>query len=170
MTSFKTHLFKKEGNVWNMAIYVPKSEAAPYIDKDNKRVICTLNGSFSFNAGLMPEGNGDSFINVNGEIRKKLKLEVNDQVEISLEKDTSKYGMPLPDELKTAWELDPEGHDTFHTLTMGKQRSIVHIIGKPKSSDIRIKKALTMLDYLKTVNGNIDFKELNEAFKLANKK
>jgi uncharacterized protein YdeI (YjbR/CyaY-like superfamily) len=118
----------------------------------------------------MPEGNGDSFINVNGEIRKKLKLEVNDQVEISLEKDTSKYGMPLPDELKTAWELDPEGHDIFHTLTMGKQRSIVYIIGKPKSSDIRIKKALTMLDYLKTVNGNIDFKELNEAFKLANKK
>jgi uncharacterized protein YdeI (YjbR/CyaY-like superfamily) len=107
---------------------------------------------------------------MNGEIRKKLKLEVNDTVEISLEKDTSTYGMPLPDELKTAWELDPEGHDIFHALTMGKQRSLVHIVNKPKSSDIRIKKALTTLEYLKTVNGNLDYKELNEAFKLANKK
>jgi len=78
--------------------------------------------------------------------------------------------MPLPDELKTAWELNPEGYAIFHTLTMGKQRSIVHIIGTPKSSEIRINKALTILEYLKTVNGNLDFKELNEAFKLANKK
>jgi hypothetical protein len=168
--SFTSQLFKKEGNVWDTAIYVPKTEAEPFIDKDNKRVICTINGSFSFHAGLMPQGNGDSFINVNGEIIKKLRLEVNGTVEISLEKDTSTYGMPLPDELKTAWELDPEGYDIFHTLTMGKQRSLVHIISKPKSSHIRIKKALTILEYLKTVNGNLDYKELNEAIKLANKK
>jgi len=74
-TSFTSQLFKKEGKVWDTTIYIPKCEAAPYIDKDNKRVICTINGSFSFHAVLMPQGNGDSFINVNGEIRKKLRLE-----------------------------------------------------------------------------------------------
>ena len=78
--------------------------------------------------------------------------------------------MPLPEELKTAWDLDEDGSTLFHSLTMGKQRSLVHLIGKPKSSEIRIRKALTMLEYLKSVNGNLDFKDLNEAFKNANKK
>lgn len=168
--SFKTHLFKKEGNVWDVAIYVPKTEAEKLTNLVDKRVLCTVNNQLTIHSALMPQGNGDFFINTNKETRKKLNLEVDNKVEITLEKDTSKYGMPLPEELKTAWELDPQGNEVFHTLTMGKQRSLVHIIGKPKSSDIRIQKALVMLEYLKSVNGTIDFKELNEAFKQKNKK
>jgi uncharacterized protein YdeI (YjbR/CyaY-like superfamily) len=118
----------------------------------------------------MPQGKGDFFVNTNKELRKKAKLALGDKVDIQLEKDTTKYGMLLPKELETAWELDEEGHAIFHTLTMGKQRSLVYQIGKPKSSDTRIKKALTLLAYLKSVNGNLDFRELNEAYKLANKK
>ena len=169
-TSFTTELFRKEGNVWDIAIYVPKSEANLHVDLKDKRVLCTINGEHTFHSALMPQGNGDFFINTNKEIRKKAKLELGDKVEIILEKDTSKYGMPLPKELETAWELDEEGYAIFHSLTMGKQRSLVYQIGKPKSSDIRISKALVMLEYLKSVNGNLDFKELNEAYKLSNKK
>ena len=168
--SFNTYLFRKKGNVWDIAIYVPQTEAEPFINNGNKRVICTINTTFSFHAGLMPLGNGDSFITINSEIHKKLKLEVDDTLSISLEKDDSTYGMPLPKEIQTAWELDPEGQDVFHTLTKGKQRSLIYQIGKPKSSEIRIQKALTVLEYLKYVNGNLNFKELNEAHKLANKK
>lgn len=169
MTEFSTHLFKKEGNVWDVAIYVPKSEAEKLTDLKDKRVLCSIDGNPHFHCALMPQGNGDFFINTNAQIRKKLKLELDDKIEVLLEKDTSKYGMPLPTELKTAWELDPEGHDVFHTLTIGKQRSLVYQIGKPKSSEIRIKKALAMLEYLKSVNGNLDYKELNEAYKQANR-
>ena len=110
-------------------------------------------------------------------IEKELKI-INENInklllqkaafEIELEKDNSKYGMPLPNELKTAWELDEEGYEVFHTLTIGKQRSLVYQIGKPKSSELRIRKALAMLEYLKSVNGNLDYKELNEAYKQAN--
>ena len=63
----------------------------------------------------------------------------------------------MPDELLAAWEMDDDGYTVFHTLTKGKQRSLIHIIGKPKSSEIRIKKALVVLDYLKSVNGKLDF-------------
>lgn len=166
-TSFATHLFRKEGNVWDIAIYVPQVEATKLTDLVDKRVLCSINKKMTIHAALMPQGNGDFFINTNKETRKKLNLEVDDKVEITLEKDTSKYGMPLPAELETAWELDEEGREVFHTLTMGKQRSLVYQIGKPKSSDIRIKKALTTLEYLKSVNGNLDYKELNEAYKQA---
>ena len=78
--------------------------------------------------------------------------------------------MPLPDELKTAWDLDEDGHRVFHSLTMGKQRTLIHMVGKFKSADKRIEKSLVILEYLKSVNGNLDFKELNIAFKNANKK
>ena len=168
--TFKSRLFKKEGNVWDVAIYVPKKYAELFIDKKDKRVLCTINGDFTFHAGLMPQGNGDSFINTNSEIRKKLKLEVDDTVEVTLEKDTSEYGMPLPNELKTAWEMDEHAHHLFHQLTMGKQRNLIHLVGKLKSSEKRIEKSLVILEYLKSVNGKLDFKELNQAFKDANKK
>jgi hypothetical protein len=168
--SFKTYLFRKEGNVWDVAIYIPKEKAHEFLAYKDKRVLCTVNGENTFHCALMPQGSGDFFINTNKELRKKAKLALGDEVYIQLEKDTSKYGMLLPKELETAWELDEEGHAIFHTLTMGKQRSLVYQIGKTKSSDTRIKKALTLLAYLKSVNGNLDYKELNEAYKLANKK
>ncbi len=169
-SSFSTYLFKKEGNVWDVAIHVPKAEAEKLTDLIDKRVLCTINNQVTIHAALMPQGNGDFFINTNKEIRNKLRLAVNDKAKVTLAKDDSKYGMPLPEELKTAWELDPEGHQAFHTLTIGKQRSLIHVIGKPKSTEIRIRKALTVLEYLKSVNGKFDFKELNEAFKLSNQK
>jgi bifunctional DNA-binding transcriptional regulator/antitoxin component of YhaV-PrlF toxin-antitoxin module len=168
--TFTSHLFKNEGNVWDVAIYVPKNEAAKLKDLKDRRILCSVNGNPHFHCALMPQGNGNFFINTNAELRKKINLNVGDMVNIRIEKDESKYGMPLPEELETAWELDPEGYEVFHTLTMGKQRSLIYQIGKTKSSEVRIKKALTMLEYLKSVNGNLDYKELNEAYKQANHK
>ena len=60
---------------------------------------------------------------------------------------------------------DEHGSKVFHDLTPGRQRSLLHLVGKPKSEAIRIKKAITILEYLKSVNGVLDFKELNLAFK-----
>lgn len=165
--SLKTHIFRKEGNVWDTAIFIPKEYADHFIDKNNKRIICTINEGFSFQAALMPQGNGDSFININAAIRKKLGLEIQDTIEILLEKDNSQYGLPLPEELKIAWDLDEEAYHIFHSMTMGKQRTLIHAIGKIKSTEKRIEKSLILLEYLKSVNGKIDFKELNEAFKNA---
>jgi bifunctional DNA-binding transcriptional regulator/antitoxin component of YhaV-PrlF toxin-antitoxin module len=167
---FKTPLFRQEGDVWDISIYVPKIQIDHLSLEKDKRVVCNINDVFDFQCALMPQGNGDFFININKEIRTKLKLEIGDNIEISLTKDDSKYGLPLPEELKTAWEVDEEGNHIFHSLTMGKQRTLIHIVGKVKSSEKRIEKALIILEYLKSVNGKLDFKELNEAFKLANNK
>ena len=89
---------------------------------------------------------------------------------VQLQKDNSKYGIHLPEEMEELLLIDEEGSAFFHQLTPGKQRSLLHIIGKPKSSAIRLKKAVVVLDYLKTNNGKLDFKMLNMAFKAANQK
>ncbi len=105
----------------------------------------------------------------NKEMRKNAGLQKGVPFQVSVWKDESKYGIPMPEEMEQALELDPQGSEFFHALSMGKQRSLLYIIGKPKSSEIRIKKALVVLDHLNSGGGNLDFKALNHAFKAANK-
>jgi uncharacterized protein YdeI (YjbR/CyaY-like superfamily) len=99
------------------------------------------------------------------DIRKRLHLDAGDQVEVMLEADLSKYGMPLPEEFEELLKQDTEGAHFFDKLTPGKRRSLIYLIGKPKNSDKRIEKALIVLNYLKTTRGKLDFKELNLALK-----
>ena len=169
MVEFKSNIIRIPNQVWFAAILVPSEIGAQVVNKENRRVICSINKQLTFQCALMPGGEGTFFINTNKEIRKKLGLEIGDSVEVQLKPDDSEYGMPVPEELISAWEIDEHAYTIFKNLTPGKQRSLIHVIGKPKSSEIRIKKALVMLEYLKSVNGKLDFKELNEAFKQANK-
>lgn len=165
---FKTTIENIYSSVWYFGIIVSKSKAAPYIDKD-RRVLCSINEADAFQCALMPDGKGDYFININKERRKILKLEEGQEVLISLKKDKSKYGIPIPEEMEELLLQDEEGEAYFHALTLGKQRSLLYIIGKPKNSDTRLRKALVILDYLKATKGKLDFKKLNQAFKLSNR-
>jgi uncharacterized protein YdeI (YjbR/CyaY-like superfamily) len=117
----------------------------------------------------MPRGDGTHFININKELRDQLKLRVGMEVTATLQKDESKYGLPIPEELQELLIQDPEGDRLFHALTPGKQRSLIYIVGKPKQSETRIKKAVVLIEHLKANLGKIDFKRLNEDMKAANK-
>lgn len=164
--TLNTTLTQHEENynaVWKYCFLIPKNVAECFI-KENRRVICHI-GEHSFHAALMPKGDGNYFMNINQANMKKFGIGPDNEIEITLEKDHSEYGMPLPLELEELWNQDPEGKRVFNDLTKGKQRNLVHIIGKIKSADIRLKKSIIMMEYLKSVGGNLDFKELNEAFK-----
>jgi len=168
---FKTKLVRKSSSLsWNFTIDVPLDIAEQFITKDNRRILCTLNEKQEFHAALMPNGNGGFFITINAEIRKKLKLEEGLAVQVQIKRDNSKYGIHLPEEMEELLLVDEEGSAFFHQLTPGKQRSLLHLIGKPKSSAIRLKKAVVVLDFLKTNNGKLDFKLLNIAFKESNQR
>lgn len=102
---------------------------------------------------------------LNKEEVKKLGLEVATQVNLTLEEDKSKYGMPIPEEMEELLRQDPEADKYFHGLTAGKQRSLLFIIGKPKGSETRLKKAIAICEYLKSTGGALDFREMNQALK-----
>lgn len=166
--TFKSIVENMDSSVYYFHVTVPNKIANQFITPDSKRVVCTLNNSINYQAAIMPKGDGGFFIMINKEHRKKLKLNLGDEVEVHLEKDESKYGLPMPEEMEELLLMDPEGDAAFHSLTPGKQRSLLFIIGKPKNSDTRLKKAVVVVDYLKMTGGKLDFKELNEAFKQAN--
>jgi len=165
---FTVKLDKMDSPVWGHHITLPKQVSDHFLSKKIKRVVCVINDIITIHSGIQSKGDGQFFILVNKEIRKKLALIEGDELTIELTEDKSKYGMPMPEEMGELLEIDDEANQFFHSLTKGKQRSLIYMISKPKSSDVRLKKALTICDYLKTTGGKLDYKDLNEAFKQSN--
>ena len=150
--------------VYGHHLDVPAAIVAPFLNTD-KRMICTLNDIVTIHCALMPKGNGQYMILLQKDLRKKLKVGLGDKIKVQMIKDESEYGMPLPEELAELWSIDPDADKVFHTLTKGKQRTLIHMISQGKRSETRTKKAIAIMEYLKSVNGKIDFKKLHQFIK-----
>lgn len=137
-------------------------------EKNAGRILFSINGKGKISRALMPSGAGDYFILINQDICKQYDLEPEEEVTLVIEPDNSEYGMPLPEELAELWAVDEEAYRVFHLMTPGKQRSLIYQISKPKGAETRIKKAVQISEYLKSVNGKLDYKELNAYIKADN--
>lgn len=168
MHHFRTELRKFEDNLWTYHFLVPQELVDSLTADGNKRVICTLNDHEAFHAGLMPDGKGNTFIKLNKQRMKEFALHVGQPLDICLEKDESKYGMFMPEEFEELLYQDPEGEAYFEALTPGKKRSLIYIVDKVKSENIRLRKALVILQHLKQNRGTLDFRQLNEDLKNSN--
>jgi len=139
-------------------------ERFPATDGKSRRVVCTLNGKEQFQCALMPSG-GEFYIMVNKEIRTRLKIYSGNSVDVALKLDDSKYGMAMPEELQEVMRQDPEGNKLFHALTPGKQRSLIWQVGKGKDVDLRIHRALIIMEHLKDNDGKVDGEKLYHEMK-----
>ncbi|MGI8811336.1 MAG: YdeI/OmpD-associated family protein [Pyrinomonadaceae bacterium] len=128
-------------------------------DGRTRRVVCTLNGKLSIQCALMPSG-GSFFILVSKKVRTAVGIEAGDTVKLSLVPDTSKYGLPMPEEFAEALAQDLDGDRLFHILTPGKQRSLIFAVTSGKDVDRRIHRALIIVEHLKDNDGKIDNKKL----------
>lgn len=163
--SFKSKLIKINSSVWNIAIRVPDEIAEAFSKGEHKRMLATYNDAHTASCAFMAGAKEGHWLMINKEIRKKFRIDVGDEIHVTLKPDTSKYGMPLPPEMEELLLQDEIGNHYFHELTPGKQRSLLYIIGKPKGSETRLKKAVAIMEYIKAVKGKIDFKEMNEYIK-----
>jgi len=164
MKKFKAPLERFDSDLWHFHVKVNEDIVAYFKAKKIKRLIAHI-GDVKFHCAMMPEGNGIYFININKDLRKQLKLEEGDLIELALEEDKSKYGMPISEEMQELLKQDESASKYFHQLTPGKQRNLIHIVNILKSSEKRLNKALLIFNYLKEVEGNLDFRELNTYFK-----
>lgn len=165
MINFVTTITSANSSLWDLCVDVPNEIVKSLLKDGNTRFLVTINGGKCMHKALIHDGQGGRYIIFNKDIQKEYNLKEGKVVNISIKSDDSTYGMPLPEEMEILMDQDPEGSDFFHSLSMGKQRSLLYIIGKPKTSDTRLHKAVVILDYLKVVQGKLDFKELNIAFK-----
>lgn len=165
----QTQIFKFDGDLWHYAIEIPKEVAELFIEGNDKRVICKLSKEVWFHGALMPLGNGNYFINLNAERRKKLGLVHGQVIDVELEKDNSEYGMPMSEELREVLNQDDEANEIFHSLTPGRQRTLIYWVDNVKSSDIKIRRAFVLTNHMKTADV-LDFKTLNSDLKEANQR
>jgi len=164
--SFETQLVTSGEKAVYHYLLIEKPWVAPLGFTGNiRRVVCTINGEFSFQCSLMPNGKGAYYISVNKENRTRLGIVPGDTVHVELTRDTSKYGLPMPEELQEVLSQDDEGDRLFHALTNGKQRTVLYYVAKQKSVDRRIEAALIIVEHIKKNEGKIDYRKLHDELK-----
>lgn len=145
----------------------PKQIVAPFEFHGNlRRVTCTLNGTERFNCALFPSKNS-YFLTLSKLLRKKLGIDIGDIVLVELEKEDSRYGIPMPEEFAEVLRQDNEGERMFNELTPGRQRLMITLILMNKNVDKRITRALVGLELLKNTDGKFDYHAQHEAMRLA---
>ena len=167
MHTFQTTVEDFHTNLWRHHFLVPDEIAEQYMDGENRRVLCTLEDDSKIQSALMASKNG-WFVLMNNQIREKLGAKEGDKITVKIEKDTSEYGLPMPESFVVLLDQDEEGATHFKSLTMGKRRSLIYIVGKVKNVDSQINKGLAILDHLKEAKGKLDFKQLNVKIKKYN--
>ena len=167
--SFTSVFSKFDHGLWGYHFPVPEETAQQFIEGNDRRVICTINHIHKMHSAIMP-AKGLWFIMLNKKLKENLGLIVGSTAELTLEKDESEFGMPMPEEIQICMDMDETGASHFLKLTAGKQRSLIYIVSKVKNPDIRIRKSLAILHHLNANDGNLDYKMLNETFKNFNER
>ena len=162
---FNSKLEKFENSkIWRYHFRIPK-KIAQTILTEGKRVVIVINNDVSYQCALMSAGDYGYFVNVNASIRKKVKINLFDRVSLEIRNDNSKYGLPVPKVFQELLKQDPNFTKVFESLSMGKQRSLIHLVGTFKTEQKQLEKLMTIRDYLNQVQGKLDYKELHQAFK-----
>jgi hypothetical protein len=153
---FKTELTRSPADSgWHFLIVEKEIVVEFGFDGNSRRVVCAINDGVGFQCALLPSGQM-FYIIVNQRKRRELGIEAGDTVDVVLTKDESKYGLPMPEEFREVLDQDPDGDKLFHSLTAGKQRSLLYFLGNVKDIDRRIHQALIIVEHLKEHGKVID--------------
>lgn len=115
----------------------------------NQRFEITVNECVTWKAGTVSLKNRTAYITLSKARMKELKVALGDTVSFRLKKDTSKYGMDVPEEFTELLRQDEIAKKRFEALTMGLQRAVIYVVAQLKSSQKRIDKSLFLMENLK---------------------
>jgi len=95
---------------------------------------------------LMPMGNGNLFLPVKAEIRKKIKKEAGDLVHVKLYLDASP--LVIPQELIDCLNEYPEAMKFYERLTQSEKRLYLNWVYSAKQEDTKANRIVKMIDKL----------------------
>ena len=156
-----------DSKVWGRVLWVPFEDIAP-IKALGKRFIIELNQAHVYHGAWMPTAAGECYFYINSRVEKKLGLIDGDLVSINLYEDHSEFGIPMLEVFREVLDQDEFGWEHFRQLTPGAQRNLIHFVQNVKSQEIQVRRALVVVDHLRSQQGTIDYKLLNAEVKAAN--
>ncbi len=95
---------------------------------------------------LMPMGNGKLFLPVKAAIRKKIKKEEGDWVQVILYPDKDPIKIPI--ELQQCLEDEPRANKFFQTLTQSEKKYYIDWIYSSKKEETRIRRIVKTINRL----------------------
>ncbi len=143
------------------SIQIPESVAVIFIENCHKRVKVIASfeqKSLEFHAALNCWKDGTYSIMFSKNKQKELDIFPSDYFQLQFFEDTSKYGVDVPEEFEAVMLSDYDAYRIFESFTKGKQRGIIYMIDRFKTSQKRIDKTLALCENLK--RGIRDNKEL----------
>ncbi len=168
---FASVIHRFDGDMWGHYVPVPDEVSVHFLDlPTGRRVLCTINGKHTIHCALMPQKGAEHFIMMSKNVLRKLDLTVGSPVQLSIVPDESTYGMAMCEEMEEVLRQDEVASAHFEKLTPGKQRNLIHFVGNVKSSSIRVRRAIVVMEHLVIHHGSIDFKALNAEIKAANQR
>ncbi|WP_310555162.1 YdeI/OmpD-associated family protein [Flavobacterium sp.] len=96
------------------------------------------------NYNLQPMGNGNLFLPVKVEIRKKIRKKEGDYVHIVLFADN--FPTDIPEELKLCLMDEPNTYETFLNYTNGEQKTIIEWIYSAKTDATKVERIAKSID------------------------
>jgi hypothetical protein len=147
--SFKTKLEKLPSNLSYTALFLPFEIVAQLPQKGRLRVAGLLNEKTPFNLAILNVKEGPKYLTIGSILRKEAKIKVGDLVKVSFQLVDPNL-LELPEELEIALAQDEDAQKVFDTFTVGYKRSLSHYINSTKNIDVRIKRALELLEKAKT--------------------
>jgi hypothetical protein len=146
-TSYKfvARLHEIDAALISTVIYIP-GDLMEKLPKSRVRVKGTINGA-SFALAIQYRKEGRSFLIVSKPLRKAAGVGPGQKVTVEFSIVSDK--VELPREMKEVLAQDDQGAKAWKDLTNGLQRSLCHYINSAKSIDVRIKRALYLIDKVK---------------------
>ncbi|OKL41263.1 DUF1905 domain-containing protein [Pontibacter flavimaris] len=148
MIQFRTHIGLLQHLPGMHYLEVPQ-DVVQALGTLNIRLICTVNGQLKFQCGLMALGEGRAYISISKKRMQQLGVKLHDEVTVMLEKDDSVYGTEVPAEIEELLQQDEEGNRRFLLLKPGMQRYMLHHVSAVKSPQLRVDRAITLIENLK---------------------
>ncbi|MCF2504712.1 DUF1905 domain-containing protein [Dyadobacter sp. CY107] len=129
---------------------VPDEIAMQFVEgRKPARVRCLLNDKVDFQCAIRPKGGGGFYINIGTPLRQEGKFVLGQKLHAQIRKDESEFGRDVPEELQELLELDEEGKRLFYESLPSHQRAIIYYVAGAKSVQVRIDRAIMMINRLK---------------------
>ncbi len=145
--SFETRLVEYDDTLVSTVVEIP-ADIIKKLPKGRVRVEGKLN-ELVFNLAIQFKKTGTRYLSISQAMRKTAKIEPGDKVKVSFQLvDPDK--LELPEEMEAVLAQDDVGAKLWNKLTVGLQRSLVHYINTTKNVDLRIERALFLMNKVKS--------------------
>lgn len=145
--TFETRLAEYKDMLVSTVVEIPV-DVVKRLPAGRVRVEGKLN-SVPFNLAIQSKKNGPKYLSVSQAMRKSAGVRPGDKVKVSFSVvDPDK--LELPEEMEAVLAQDDEGAKKWNKLTVGLQRSLVHYINSSKNVDVRIERALFLINKVKS--------------------